>query len=169
MSPLCRQLAEVVRERYLSGPEKAKSHGILADFFSGAWSQGIKKLITLPLVGKPLNLDRKVRCLGTPAPHAQPPHFCADKARAPFHPLFPPQMPSTLLSFFSHKGRKVPEHYLKDGEQQMRNLCSTNFPDEKTKSQRLKAYLQSHGIPEFYLFLFIFYFIYLFIFICGGF
>ncbi|KAF4014393.1 hypothetical protein G4228_006313 [Cervus hanglu yarkandensis] len=55
-----RQLAEVVRERYLSGPEKAKSHGVLADFFSGAWSQGIKKLITLPLVGKPLNLDRKV-------------------------------------------------------------------------------------------------------------
>nr|XP_006199152.2 NACHT domain- and WD repeat-containing protein 1 isoform X2 [Vicugna pacos] len=55
-----RQLAEVVRERYLSGPEKAKSHGVLADFFSGAWSQGTKKLITLPLVGKPLNLDRKV-------------------------------------------------------------------------------------------------------------
>lgn len=46
--------------RYLSGPEKAKSHGVLADFFSGAWSQGTKKLITLPLVGKPLNLDRKV-------------------------------------------------------------------------------------------------------------
>uniref|UniRef100_A0A8D1N9N5 NACHT and WD repeat domain containing 1 n=1 Tax=Sus scrofa TaxID=9823 RepID=A0A8D1N9N5_PIG len=55
-----RQLAEVVQERYLSVPEKAKSHGVLADFFSGAWSQGTKKLITLPLVGKPLNLDRKV-------------------------------------------------------------------------------------------------------------
>nr|XP_010970407.1 PREDICTED: NACHT and WD repeat domain-containing protein 1 [Camelus bactrianus] len=55
-----RQLAEVVRERYLSGPEKAKYHGVLADFFSGAWSQGTKKLITLPLVEKPLNLDRKV-------------------------------------------------------------------------------------------------------------
>ncbi|XP_008575795.1 PREDICTED: NACHT and WD repeat domain-containing protein 1 [Galeopterus variegatus] len=55
-----RQLAEVVHERYLSGPERAKRHGILADFFSGAWSQGTKKLITLPLVGKPLNLDRKV-------------------------------------------------------------------------------------------------------------
>ncbi|XP_019497562.1 PREDICTED: NACHT domain- and WD repeat-containing protein 1 isoform X3 [Hipposideros armiger] len=55
-----RQLAEVVQERYLSGPEKAKRHGVLADFFLGAWSQGTKKLITLPLVGKPLNLDRKV-------------------------------------------------------------------------------------------------------------
>ncbi|KAF5913734.1 hypothetical protein HPG69_017510 [Diceros bicornis minor] len=55
-----RQLAEVVQERYLSGPERAKRHGVLADFFSGAWSQGTKKLITLPLVGKPLNLDRKV-------------------------------------------------------------------------------------------------------------
>ncbi|KAG8517257.1 NACHT domain- and WD repeat-containing protein 1 [Galemys pyrenaicus] len=55
-----RQLAEVVQERYLSGPARAKRHGILADFFSGAWSQGTKKLITLPLIGKPLNLDRKV-------------------------------------------------------------------------------------------------------------
>nr|KAF6481332.1 NACHT and WD repeat domain containing 1 [Molossus molossus] len=55
-----RQLAEVVRERYLLGPEKAKRHGMLADFFLGTWSQGTKKLITLPLVGKPLNLDRKV-------------------------------------------------------------------------------------------------------------
>ncbi|XP_012519702.1 PREDICTED: NACHT domain- and WD repeat-containing protein 1 [Propithecus coquereli] len=55
-----RQLVEVVRERYLSGPERAKRHSVLADFFSGAWSQGTKKLITLPLVGKPLNLDRKV-------------------------------------------------------------------------------------------------------------
>ncbi|XP_054983659.1 NACHT domain- and WD repeat-containing protein 1 isoform X1 [Sorex araneus] len=55
-----RQLAEVVQARYLSGPEAAKRHGVLADFFSGVWSQGTKKLITLPLVGKPLNLDRKV-------------------------------------------------------------------------------------------------------------
>ncbi|KAG3279983.1 NACHT and WD repeat domain containing 1 [Ictidomys tridecemlineatus] len=54
------QLAEVVWERYLSGPEEAERHRVLADFFSGAWSQGTKKLITLPLVGKPLNLDRKV-------------------------------------------------------------------------------------------------------------
>ncbi|XP_030782235.1 NACHT domain- and WD repeat-containing protein 1 [Rhinopithecus roxellana] len=55
-----RQLVEVVRERYLSGSERAKRHTVLADFFSGTWSQGTKKLITLPLVGKPLNLDRKV-------------------------------------------------------------------------------------------------------------
>ncbi|XP_060037396.1 NACHT domain- and WD repeat-containing protein 1 [Erinaceus europaeus] len=53
-------LERVARERYLAGPDKAKRHGILADFFSGAWSQGTKKLITLPLMGKPLNLDRKV-------------------------------------------------------------------------------------------------------------
>ncbi|XP_036998029.2 NACHT domain- and WD repeat-containing protein 1 [Artibeus jamaicensis] len=55
-----RQLVEVIQERYLSGSEKAKRHGMLADFFLGTWSQGTKKLITLPLVGKPLNLDRKV-------------------------------------------------------------------------------------------------------------
>lgn len=58
--PICRQLAEVVQARYLSGPERAKRHGVLADFFLGTWSQGTKKLITLPLLGKPLNLDRKV-------------------------------------------------------------------------------------------------------------
>ena len=123
MSPLCRQLTEVVRELYLSGPEKAKSHGVLADFFSGAWSQGIKKLITLPLVGKPLNLDRKVRCPGAPVPHSQPPHFCAQKAGATCPLPFPISNPDTLclLSFFAHKGQKVPKHYLKGGEQQMRN------------------------------------------------
>ncbi|XP_069854537.1 NACHT domain- and WD repeat-containing protein 1-like isoform X1 [Dipodomys merriami] len=55
-----RQLAEVVSVRYLSEPERAQRHSILADFFSGAWSQGTKKLITLPLVGVPLSLDRKV-------------------------------------------------------------------------------------------------------------
>ncbi|XP_055453303.1 NACHT domain- and WD repeat-containing protein 1 isoform X1 [Psammomys obesus] len=55
-----RQLSQVIQVRYLSGPERAKRHGVLADFFSGAWSQGTKKLVTLPLVGKPLNLDRKV-------------------------------------------------------------------------------------------------------------
>ncbi|KAL1773347.1 NACHT domain-containing and WD repeat-containing protein 1 isoform X1 [Sigmodon hispidus] len=55
-----RQLSKVIRARYLSGPESSRRHGVLAEFFSGAWSQGTKKLITLPLVGKPLNLDRKV-------------------------------------------------------------------------------------------------------------
>ncbi|XP_069915032.1 NACHT domain- and WD repeat-containing protein 1 isoform X1 [Oryctolagus cuniculus] len=54
-----RQLAQVIRQRYLSGPEGARRHSVLADFFSGAWSQGTKKLITLPLVGRPLNLDRQ--------------------------------------------------------------------------------------------------------------
>ncbi|CAO2612429.1 NACHT domain- and WD repeat-containing protein 1 [Lemmus lemmus] len=55
-----RQLSKVIQVRYLSGPERSKRHGMLAEFFSGAWSQGTKKLITLPLVGKPINLDRKV-------------------------------------------------------------------------------------------------------------
>ncbi|KAM4888188.1 NACHT domain- and WD repeat-containing protein 1 [Thomomys bottae] len=55
-----RQLAEVASVRYLSGRAKAERHSVLADFFSGAWSQGTRKLITLPLVGKPLSLDRKV-------------------------------------------------------------------------------------------------------------
>ncbi|KAM6167707.1 NACHT domain- and WD repeat-containing protein 1 [Erethizon dorsatum] len=55
-----RQLAEVVRARYLSPAEAATLHSVLADFFSGAWSQGTKKSITLPHVGRPLSLDRKV-------------------------------------------------------------------------------------------------------------
>ncbi|XP_004873323.2 NACHT domain- and WD repeat-containing protein 1 [Heterocephalus glaber] len=55
-----RQLAQVVRERYLSPPEAAARHSVLADFFAGTWSQGTKKLITLPRVGGPLSLDRKV-------------------------------------------------------------------------------------------------------------
>uniref|UniRef100_A0A8C2V7E1 NACHT and WD repeat domain containing 1 n=1 Tax=Chinchilla lanigera TaxID=34839 RepID=A0A8C2V7E1_CHILA len=55
-----RQLAEVVRARYLTPPRAAARHGVLADFFSGAWSQGTKKHITLPRVGRPLSLDRKV-------------------------------------------------------------------------------------------------------------
>ncbi|XP_004647437.1 NACHT domain- and WD repeat-containing protein 1 [Octodon degus] len=55
-----RQLAEVVRTRYLSPPESAARHGVLADFFSGAWSQGTKKHIALPCTGRPLSLDRKV-------------------------------------------------------------------------------------------------------------
>lgn len=88
MSPLCRQLAEVVQERYLSRPERAKRHGVLADFFSGAWSLGTKKLITLPLVGKPLNLDRKVRCLsGTSALYLQAPPCCAGKTKAAWQRL----------------------------------------------------------------------------------
>ncbi|XP_072457369.1 NACHT domain- and WD repeat-containing protein 1 [Notamacropus eugenii] len=55
-----RQLTDVVKERYLSGQEKTKRHHLLSEFFTGAWSQGIKKPITLPLLGKPLNVDRKV-------------------------------------------------------------------------------------------------------------
>uniref|UniRef100_A0A4X2KUG1 NACHT and WD repeat domain containing 1 n=1 Tax=Vombatus ursinus TaxID=29139 RepID=A0A4X2KUG1_VOMUR len=55
-----RQLTEVVKERYLSGQEKTKRHHLLSEFFTGAWSQGIKKPISLPLLGKPLNFDRKV-------------------------------------------------------------------------------------------------------------
>lgn len=99
MSPLCRQLAEVVQERYLPGPERAKRHGVLADFFSGAWSQGTKKLITLPLVGKPLNLDRKVRCpSGTPALNLQAPPCCAGKDHLDpsFFATQEPSCPSSL-------------------------------------------------------------------------
>ena len=101
MSPLCRQLAEVVRERYLSWPEKAKSHGVLADFFSGSWSQGTKKLITLPLVGKPLDLDRKVRCPGPPAPHLEPPSCCTCKAGTTRLLLSIISTPNSLLTAFS--------------------------------------------------------------------
>lgn len=96
VSPLCRQLAEVVQERYLSGAERARMHGVLADFFSGAWSQGTKKLITLPLVGKPLNLDRMVSCWsGIPAlglPRRQGQGSLVGTTR--LLPSFPPRMPS---------------------------------------------------------------------------
>ena len=107
VSPLCRQLAEVVQERYLSGVERAKRHGVLADFFSGAWSQGTKKLVTLPLVGKPLNLDRMVRCLpGVPALYLQSPPCRAGKVKAawrgppaPSFLLFHPECHPDLLPF----------------------------------------------------------------------
>ncbi|XP_074060516.1 NACHT domain- and WD repeat-containing protein 1-like [Macrotis lagotis] len=55
-----RLLTEVVKERYLSGQEKTKRHHLLTEFFTGAWSQGIKKPMILPLLGKPMNFDRKV-------------------------------------------------------------------------------------------------------------
>lgn len=92
-SPLCRQLAEVIRARYLSGPEKARRHGVLADFFSGAWSQGTKKLITLPLVGKPLSLDRKVGA--GPAAH---PRLAMPAGLTSFSRLSPLSVPLTSFS-----------------------------------------------------------------------
>ncbi|XP_058148611.1 NACHT domain- and WD repeat-containing protein 1 [Dasypus novemcinctus] len=55
-----RQLAEAVHERYLRGPEGTRRHGLLADFFLGTWSEGARKLSTLPCLGTPLSLDRKV-------------------------------------------------------------------------------------------------------------
>ncbi|XP_028905545.1 NACHT domain- and WD repeat-containing protein 1 [Ornithorhynchus anatinus] len=55
-----RQLTEVIQDRYLSGEEKTKRHLLLIEFFTGAWSQGSKKPITLPQLSKPLIVDRKV-------------------------------------------------------------------------------------------------------------
>ncbi|XP_019393995.1 PREDICTED: LOW QUALITY PROTEIN: NACHT domain- and WD repeat-containing protein 1, partial [Crocodylus porosus] len=55
-----RQFAEVVQNRYLSAQNQTKRHLLLADFFRGTWSWGMKKPLLLPLRGTTLNADRKV-------------------------------------------------------------------------------------------------------------
>ncbi|XP_053869348.1 NACHT domain- and WD repeat-containing protein 1 [Malaclemys terrapin pileata] len=55
-----RQFTEVVQNRYLPAQDKTKRHLLLADFFRGTWSWGMKKSLKLPLLGKSLNADRKV-------------------------------------------------------------------------------------------------------------
>ncbi|XP_015742924.1 NACHT domain- and WD repeat-containing protein 1 [Python bivittatus] len=60
-----RELAAAVEQRYLSVPEeRIKRHLLLADFFRGTWSWGMKKPIQLPSSNKPVSFDRKV----TPQP-----------------------------------------------------------------------------------------------------
>ncbi|XP_063003441.1 NACHT domain- and WD repeat-containing protein 1 [Elgaria multicarinata webbii] len=60
-----REFSAVVEERYLSTPEeRAQRHLLLADFFRGTWSWGMKKPLWLPSSSKPVSLDRKV----TPQP-----------------------------------------------------------------------------------------------------
>ncbi|XP_053149163.1 NACHT domain- and WD repeat-containing protein 1 [Hemicordylus capensis] len=60
-----REFASVVQERYLPGPEeRLQRHLLLADFFRGTWSWGMKKPVGLPSASKPVSLDRKV----TPQP-----------------------------------------------------------------------------------------------------
>ncbi|KAM7134751.1 NACHT domain- and WD repeat-containing protein 1 [Macrochelys suwanniensis] len=54
-----RQFTEVVQNRYLPAQDKTKRHLLLADFFRGTWSWGMKKSLKLPLLGKSLNADRK--------------------------------------------------------------------------------------------------------------
>ncbi|CAM2109087.1 unnamed protein product [Caretta caretta] len=55
-----REFTEVVQNRYLPAQDKTKRHLLLADFFRGTWSWGMKKSLKLPLLGKSLNADRKV-------------------------------------------------------------------------------------------------------------
>uniref|UniRef100_A0A673NCA7 NACHT domain- and WD repeat-containing protein 1-like n=1 Tax=Sinocyclocheilus rhinocerous TaxID=307959 RepID=A0A673NCA7_9TELE len=55
-----RQFAELVRKRYLSRDMKADMHNILAEYFSGQWSQGQLRPILLPSLSTLLNADRKV-------------------------------------------------------------------------------------------------------------
>ncbi|XP_077187495.1 NACHT domain- and WD repeat-containing protein 1 [Paroedura picta] len=81
-----REFSEVVQGRYLLAPEeRARCHLILADFFRGTWSWGMKKPVELPSSSKPVSLDRKV----TP----QPLWFSSTKANQrklselPFHLL----------------------------------------------------------------------------------
>ncbi|KAM6459064.1 NACHT domain- and WD repeat-containing protein 1, partial [Liasis olivaceus] len=50
-----RELAAAVEQRYLSVPEeRIKRHLLLADFFRGTWSWGMKKPIQLPSSNKPV-------------------------------------------------------------------------------------------------------------------
>ncbi|XP_067288484.1 NACHT domain- and WD repeat-containing protein 1 [Pseudorasbora parva] len=55
-----RQFTELVRKRYLSRNVKADMHSILAEYFSGQWSQGQLRPILLPSLTTLLNADRKV-------------------------------------------------------------------------------------------------------------
>ncbi|XP_010151382.1 PREDICTED: NACHT and WD repeat domain-containing protein 1 [Eurypyga helias] len=55
-----RQFAEIVQNRYLSKQDQIKRHFLLADFFKGTWSWGMKKPLTLPHFGRTLNADRRV-------------------------------------------------------------------------------------------------------------
>uniref|UniRef100_A0A672MC92 NACHT and WD repeat domain containing 1 n=1 Tax=Sinocyclocheilus grahami TaxID=75366 RepID=A0A672MC92_SINGR len=55
-----KQFAELVRKRYLSRDMKAGMHNILAEYFSGQWSQGQLRPILLPSLSTLLNADRKV-------------------------------------------------------------------------------------------------------------
>ncbi|NXN26228.1 NWD1 protein, partial [Nycticryphes semicollaris] len=55
-----RQFVETVQDRYLSKQDQIKRHFLLADFFKGTWSWGMKKPLTLPHWGRTLNADRKV-------------------------------------------------------------------------------------------------------------
>ncbi|XP_074020124.1 NACHT domain- and WD repeat-containing protein 1 [Numenius arquata] len=55
-----RQFVETVQNRYLSKQDQIKRHFLLADFFKGTWSWGMKKPLTLPHLSRTLNADRKV-------------------------------------------------------------------------------------------------------------
>ncbi|XP_054835571.1 NACHT domain- and WD repeat-containing protein 1 [Eublepharis macularius] len=60
-----REFLVAVEERYLSAPvQRTQRHLILADFFRGTWSWGMKKPVKLPSSSKPVSVDRKV----TPQP-----------------------------------------------------------------------------------------------------
>lgn len=57
-----RAFSAVVQKRYLSAPaERTKCHLLLADFFRGTWSWGMKKPVELPSSSKPVSFDRKVK------------------------------------------------------------------------------------------------------------
>ncbi|NXE55376.1 NWD1 protein, partial [Casuarius casuarius] len=55
-----RQFVETVQNRYLSKRDQTKRHFLLADFFKGTWSWGMKKPLTLPNLSRTLDADRKV-------------------------------------------------------------------------------------------------------------
>ncbi|NWY62210.1 NWD1 protein, partial [Chionis minor] len=55
-----RQFVETVQNRYLSKQDQIKRHFLLADFFKGTWSWGMKKPLILPHLGRTLSADRKV-------------------------------------------------------------------------------------------------------------
>ncbi|NXA53517.1 NWD1 protein, partial [Nothocercus julius] len=55
-----RPFLQAVQNRYLSTENQTKRHFLLADFFKGTWSWGMKKPLILPDLSRTLNIDRKV-------------------------------------------------------------------------------------------------------------
>lgn len=55
----------MVQNRYLSKQDQIKRHFLLADFFKGTWSWGMKKPLMLPHISGTLNADRKVMNIST--------------------------------------------------------------------------------------------------------
>ncbi|KAM7081589.1 LOW QUALITY PROTEIN: NACHT domain- and WD repeat-containing protein 1 [Ciconia maguari] len=89
-----RQFVEMVQNRYLSKQDEIKRHFLLADFFKGTWSWGMKKPLMLPHFSRTLNANRKVRSISRHFPTSPQPLWFSDTVanlrklgELPFHLL----------------------------------------------------------------------------------